>query len=103
MGIYSIIMDSNEKSHGSSHDGVTARDSLYSCIENGDTEHIENEFQNFRRYFLDFIRRDMSSYQLTINYLLAQLEIVAERGGVSLQQCCNLQENYYQRIKEAGT
>lgn len=102
MGIYSVILE-KDAADLSSHAGVEARNALYACIESGDADNIDRVFHAFEASLLELIQKDVSTYKLTVNYLLAQLEIVAVRGGLSLIQCSSLQEKYYRAIERADS
>lgn len=102
MGIYSIVFD-KDTSDFSAHGGAAARDALYACIENGDLAQFEQAFGVFKDLLLNLIESDLSRYKLTIQYVFAQLELVAVRAGLSLIDCCTLQDNYYRALENAET
>ena len=102
MGIYSIVFDKDTREF-SEHGGADTRNALYSCIEMGDLAKIEQVFQNFENTLLDLTQSDHAHYKLTIQYVLAQLELVAVRGGLSLMECNELQDKYYRALENAST
>ena len=102
MGIYSIVFDKDTREF-SEHGGADTRNALYSCIEMGDLTKIQPVFQNFEKILLDLMRNDLTHYKLTIQYVLAQLELVAVRGGLSLMECNELQDKYYRALEDAST
>lgn len=102
MGIYSIILE-KDAADLDSHESVEARNALYACIANGNEEGFPQVFDSFEHTLFDLVQQDMSSYKLTVNYLLAQLEIVAVQGGLTLIQCSALQEGYYRALAQADT
>ena len=102
MGIYSIVFGKDTREF-SEHGDADTRNALYTCIEMGDLTQIEQVFREFEKTLLDLTRKDLTHYKLTIQYVLAQLELVAVRGGLSLMECNELQDKYYRALEEAST
>lgn len=102
MGIYSIVFDKDTREF-SEHGGADTRNALYSCIEMGDLAQIEQVFQHFENTLLNLTKSDCDHYKLTIQYVLAQLELVAVRGGLSLMECNELQDKYYRALEDVST
>ncbi len=102
MGIYSIVFDKDTREF-SEHGGADARNALYVCIGNGNVEQIEAVYGEFENTLLKLIQDDLKYYKLTIQYVLAQLELVAVRGGLSLIRCNELEDRYYRALNEAST
>ena len=102
MGIYSIVFDKDTREF-SEHGGADTRNALYSCIEMGDLSKIEQVFQHFENTLLNLTQSDCDHYKLTIQYVLAQLELIAVRGGLSLMECNELQDKYYRALEDTST
>ena len=102
MGIYSIVFDRDTKEF-SERGGADARRALYECIEMGDVEGFDGVFQTFDRTLMSLIRNDRTHYKFTIQYVMAQLELVAVRGGLSLMECNKLEDQYYRALEKTAS
>ena len=102
MGIYSIVFDRDTREF-SEHGGADARDALYSCVEMGDLAQFEKVFQAFDKALMSLTKNDRTHYKFTIQYVMAQLELVAVRGGLSLMECNELEDRYYRELENTAT
>ncbi|MCR4606268.1 MAG: AraC family transcriptional regulator [Oscillospiraceae bacterium] len=102
MGIYSIVFDRDPKDF-SRQGGADARDALYSCVEMGDLARFEQVFGDFDDTLMSLIKDDRTHYKFTIQYVMAQLELIAVRGGLSLMECNELEDRYYRRLETTAS
>ena len=102
MGIYSIVFDRDTREF-SEHGGADARDALYSCVEMGDLARFEQVFHAFDKALMSLTRDDRTHYKFTIQYVMAQLELIAVRGGLSLMECNELEDRYYRELENTAS
>ena len=102
MGIYSIVFDRDTREF-SEHGGADTRDALYSCVEMGDLAQFEKVFQAFDKALMSLTKNDRTHYKFTIQYVMAQLELVAVRGGLSLMEYNELEDRYYRELENTAT